>query len=241
MQCSLFYRSVAEMKTGCHFLGSASSLIRSRAPRQASWGFLTSSTPIVYNPVRRNHCGSTTFSSFLLFPHSLISPSFASPVRQKSTTAITTEDDATVMQKGGAVEASDETHPDFQPRAITTDFSDDEINMIKKDIRETINEEKVVIFIKGVPEAPMCAFSKKLVDVVECLGLGYTSFDVLAHPVVRSYVKEVSEWPTIPQLFVMGEFVGGLDIVLKMAQEGDLQLLLDSKGIEHRDQTKKEN
>lgn len=153
-------------------------------------------------------------------------------MRQKSTA------EESGMAKGGTVEASEGTHPDFQPRAITTDCSEEEINMIKKDIRDTIREENVVIFIKGVPEAPMCAFSKKLVDIVECLGIAYTSFDVLAHPVVRSYVKEVSEWPTIPQLFIKGEFVGGLDIVLKMAQSGDLQMLLDSKGIEHRDQKK---
>lgn len=134
------------------------------------------------------------------------------------------------------MEANEETHPDFQPRAVATDFSQEEVEMIKKDISETIRDESVVIFIKGVPEAPMCAFSKKMVDVVECLGLEYTSFDVLAHPVVRSYVKEVSEWPTIPQLFVKGEFTGGLDIILQMAQSGDLQMLLDAKGIKHRDQ-----
>lgn len=140
---------------------------------------------------------------------------------------------------GGAVEADAETHPDFQPRAVTTESSPEEIEMIKKDIDETIRDENVVIFIKGVPEAPMCAFSKKMVDVMECLGLEYTSFDVLAHPFVRSYVKVVSEWPTIPQLFVKGEFVGGMDIVLKLAEEGELQSLLDAKGIQHRD-TKKE-
>lgn len=139
---------------------------------------------------------------------------------------------------GGAVEAEEETHPDFQPRAINTEFAAEEIEMIKKDIDETIRTEDVVLFIKGVPEAPMCAFSKKMIDVVECLGLEYTSFDVLAHPVVRSYVKEVSEWPTIPQLFVKGAFTGGLDIILQMAEKGDLQMLLDSKGIKHRDQQK---
>lgn len=108
--------------------------------------------------------------------------------------------------------------------------------MIKKDINDTIREEDVVVFIKGVPEAPMCAFSKRMIDVLEALGVEYTSFDVLAHPVVRTYVKEVSEWPTIPQLFLKGEFAGGVDIILKMAEQGDLQMLLDQKGIKHRDQ-----
>lgn len=137
---------------------------------------------------------------------------------------------------GGSVEKDEETHPDFLPRAVATEFSEEESKAIVEDINETIRAENVVIFIKGVPEAPMCAFSKKMIDVVECLGLEYTSFDVLAHPVVRSHVKVVSEWPTIPQMFVKGEFVGGLDIILQLAEKGDLQMLLDQKGIKHRDQ-----
>ncbi|KAG5487361.1 hypothetical protein CUR178_08447 [Leishmania enriettii] len=129
----------------------------------------------------------------------------------------------------------EETHPDFEPRLVARDLAEDEIAMVKKDILDTIRDEEVVVFIKGVPEAPMCAFSKRMIDVMEALGVEYTSFDVLAHPVVRSYVKEVSEWPTIPQAFVKGEFVGGVDIILKMAESGDLQMLLDQKGIKHRD------
>ncbi|KAG5512268.1 hypothetical protein JKF63_07790 [Porcisia hertigi] len=129
----------------------------------------------------------------------------------------------------------EETHPDFQPRMVASDLAEDEVAMIKKDILDTIQTEEIVVFIKGVPEAPMCAFSKRMIDVMEALGVEYTSFDVLAHPVVRSYVKEVSEWPTIPQVFVKGEFAGGVDIILKMAENGDLQMLLDQKGIKHRD------
>ncbi|GET85364.1 thioredoxin-like protein [Leishmania tarentolae] len=135
---------------------------------------------------------------------------------------------------GGDTDA-EETHPDFQPRMVSSDLAQDEIAMIKRDIDDTIHSEDIVVFIKGVPEAPMCAFSKRMIDVMEALGVEYTSFDVLAHPVVRTYVKEVSEWPTIPQLFVKGEFAGGVDIILKMAESGDLQMLLDEKGIKHRD------
>ncbi|KAK7194875.1 monothiol glutaredoxin [Novymonas esmeraldas] len=136
---------------------------------------------------------------------------------------------------GGDVEDVEETHPDFHPRMVAGDLAADEVAAIKADIRDTIRDEDVVVFIKGVPEAPMCAFSKRMIDVMEALGVEYTSFDVLAHPVVRSYVKEVSEWPTIPQVFVKGEFAGGVDIVLKMAESGDLQQLLDQKGVKHRD------
>lgn len=139
---------------------------------------------------------------------------------------------------GGDVVRDADTHPDFQPRIVsssTVESSIDEIESIKKDIRETIRDEEVVLFMKGLPEAPVCSFSKKLVDVLEALGLEYTSFDVLAHPVVRTYVKELSDWPTIPQLWVKGEFLGGIDICLKMAESGDLQATLDKHGIKHRD------
>lgn len=140
-----------------------------------------------------------------------------------------------VAGMGGDVDDLEETHPDFQPRMVSTDLAEDEIAAIKKDIGDTIRDEDIVVFIKGVPEAPMCAFSKKMVDVMEALGVEYTSFDVLAHPVVRSYVKEVSEWPTIPQVFIKGEFAGGVDIILKMAENGELQVMLDEKGIKHRE------
>lgn len=147
---------------------------------------------------------------------------------------------STPPTKGGDVTADPDTHPDFQPRVVSSSSVDDgasydEIEAIKADIRDTIKTEDVVLFMKGLPEAPVCGFSKKLVDVLEALGLEYTSFDVLAHPVVRTYVKELSDWPTIPQLFVKGEFCGGVDICLKMAESGELQSLMDKHGIRHRD------
>jgi monothiol glutaredoxin len=155
-----------------------------------------------------------------------------------STQSVRFQSSSSVPPVGGSVQRDADTHPDFQPRVVSSssvDSSYDEIEAIKKDIRETIRDEEVVLFMKGLPEAPVCGFSKKLVDVLEALGLEYTSFDVLAHPVVRTYVKELSDWPTIPQMWVKGEFVGGVDICLKMAESGELQELLDKKGIKHRD------
>ncbi|CCW71280.1 unnamed protein product [Phytomonas sp. Hart1] len=139
---------------------------------------------------------------------------------------------------GGEIDDGEETHPDFQPRAVISSIGKEEIEMIKKDVEDTIKEDDIVVFIKGVPEAPVCSFSKRMIDVLEALGVEYTSFDVLVHPVLRSYVKEISEWPTIPQLFIKGEFAGGVDIIIKMAEQGDLQMLLDEKGIKHRNQIK---
>jgi monothiol glutaredoxin len=144
--------------------------------------------------------------------------------------------------KGGAVDSSPDTHPDFQAKIPKFSPADaaaaDEAEVIKKDIRDTIATEDIVLFMKGLPEAPVCGFSKKLVDILEVLGVEYTSFDVLAHPVVRVYVKEISDWPTIPQLFIKGEFVGGVDVCVKLAEEGDLQMLLDKHGLMHRGKLK---
>lgn len=136
---------------------------------------------------------------------------------------------------GGPVTDGPDTHPDFRAKAPqSAEEDDDEIKAIKSDIDETIRDEDVVLFMKGSPEAPVCGFSKKIVDLLDALCVEYTSFDVLAHPTVRSYVKEVSDWPTIPQLFVKGEFVGGNDVVFEQASNGQLQILLEQHGIEHK-------
>jgi monothiol glutaredoxin len=140
-----------------------------------------------------------------------------------------------VLRRWWRVEDGPETHPDFQskPVASTTDDEAD-IKAIKDDIVQTIKDEPVVLFIKGSPEAPVCGFSKRVVDLLDALGVEYTSFDVLAHPTVRSYVKEVSNWPTIPQLFIKGEFFGGQDIIFEQAQNGQMQMALERAGIEYR-------
>jgi monothiol glutaredoxin len=142
---------------------------------------------------------------------------------------------SSTTEKGGTVEASADTHPDFQPKPVKTDDNTEERQAIMQDIRDTIRDEPVVVFIKGLPECPVCSFSKKMIDILDALQLEYTSFDVLAHPVVRSYVKEVSDWGTIPQVFVKGEFVGGVDIVAEMAKKGQLQILLEKNGVPFKD------
>ena len=136
--------------------------------------------------------------------------------------------------KGGPVEDGPDTHPDFHSKPVINEEDEAEIQSIKDDILATIKEEPVVVFIKGAPEAPVCGFSKRVIDLLDALGVEYTSFDVLAHPVVRSYVKEVSQWPTIPQLFIKGEFFGGQDIIMEQAQNGQLQMALERAGIQHR-------
>ena len=85
---------------------------------------------------------------------------------------------------------------------------------------------------KGDPSAPQCGFSAQVVSILDRLIPGYASFDVLSDPEIRNGIKDFSEWPTIPQLYVKGEFVGGCDIIREMFEAGELQKLLEEKGVE---------
>jgi monothiol glutaredoxin len=99
-------------------------------------------------------------------------------------------------------------------------------------IRADITENPVVLFMKGTPVFPQCGFSATVVQVLSHLGVKFKGIDVLADPEIRQGIKEFSSWPTIPQLYVKGEFVGGCDIVREMFQAGELQQLLKDNGIE---------
>ncbi|TGK04072.1 Grx4 family monothiol glutaredoxin [Leptospira langatensis] len=90
-------------------------------------------------------------------------------------------------------------------------------------IEGLIGSEKVYLFMKGTPDAPMCGFSAGVTNVLRSLGVKYGSFNVLADQTVREGIKEFASWPTIPQLYVDGEFIGGHDIVVEMARSGELQ------------------
>jgi monothiol glutaredoxin len=94
-------------------------------------------------------------------------------------------------------------------------------------IRSIIESDRVVLFMKGEPHRPQCGFSAQLVQILDSLLPQYTTCDVLADPEVRQGIKEYSAWPTIPQLYVGGEFVGGCDIVTEMYQSGELQGALE--------------
>ena len=98
-------------------------------------------------------------------------------------------------------------------------------------IRNTIEANDVVLFMKGNAGHPMCGFSNQVVQILDHLGVAYRDVDVLADASVRQGVKDFSNWPTIPQLYVKGEFVGGCDIVREMFQAGELQQLFADKGI----------
>lgn len=98
-------------------------------------------------------------------------------------------------------------------------------------IKDVIENNDIVLFMKGVPQAPQCGFSSAVVQVLSQLGVPYASVNVLEDPFIREGIKAYSNWPTIPQLYIKGEFVGGCDIVREMFQAGELSALLAEKGI----------
>src|SRR6202163_552169 len=97
-------------------------------------------------------------------------------------------------------------------------------------IDNEVKSNDVVLFMKGTPQFPMCGFSGQVVQILDYLGVPYKGLNVLENEELRNGIKEFSSWPTIPQLYVKGEFVGGCDIVREMFQAGELQGLLKEKG-----------
>jgi monothiol glutaredoxin len=97
---------------------------------------------------------------------------------------------------------------------------------IREAIAEAIKEHKVLLFMKGTPEAPACGFSARTVAVLQSLDTPFAAIDVLPDPRIRQELSGISNWPTIPQLFVDGELVGGCDIVTEMYESGELAQLL---------------
>lgn len=98
-------------------------------------------------------------------------------------------------------------------------------------ISEIVNANDVVLFMKGTPLFPQCGFSSKAVAILEHCGVAFDSFDVLQDMEVRQGIKAYSDWPTIPQLYVKGEFVGGSDIMMEMFEAGELQQMMDEKKV----------
>ena len=104
-------------------------------------------------------------------------------------------------------------------------------------IKETVESNAVVLFMKGTKGMPQCGFSNRVVNILSAMAVEFADVDVLADEAVRQGVKEYSEWPTLPQLYVKGEFVGGCDIVREMFQAGELQDMLNTKGVANNAQT----
>jgi monothiol glutaredoxin len=106
---------------------------------------------------------------------------------------------------------------------------------IEQFIKNEVEGNDVVVFMKGTPQFPMCGFSGQVVQILDHLGVAYKGLNVLESDDLRNGIKSYSNWPTIPQLYVKGEFVGGCDIIREMFQAGELQELLKTKGVQVRE------
>lgn len=113
---------------------------------------------------------------------------------------------------------SSDSHDDFAPKRKAVGGEDEAIQMIQ----EHVESNPIMLYMKGSPNMPMCGFSAKVVQSLQAEGVDFASVNVLDYPAVREGVKKFSDWPTIPQLYVNGEFIGGCDIVVTMHESGEL-------------------
>jgi len=105
-------------------------------------------------------------------------------------------------------------------------------------IKEVISSHDIVLFMKGTPDMPQCGFSMAVTNVLKHLEVKFDSVDVLSDEEIRNGIKEFSDWPTIPQLYIKGEFVGGCDIIKEMFEKSELQKLFKDKGISFKNNLK---
>ena len=105
-------------------------------------------------------------------------------------------------------------------------ISESDINIKKKEIQEDINANLVLLFMKGDRDVPQCGFSAQVIQILNVSGVEYETRNVLEDDVLRESIKQFSDWPTIPQLYVNGEFIGGCDIVTELYQSGELEKTL---------------
>jgi monothiol glutaredoxin len=113
----------------------------------------------------------------------------------------------------------------FEPTGPGADEAIDTQHAVQTFIKDTLQDHDVVLFMKGVPEQPQCGFSALTVQILDHLGVPFVGVNVLQNDDLRQGIKVFSDWPTIPQLYVKGEFVGGCDIVKEMFQSGELKTL----------------
>ena len=106
---------------------------------------------------------------------------------------------------------------------------------VKTSIDETVKSNDVVLFMKGTKTMPQCGFSSRVAGVLNYMGVEFADVNVLADDEIRQGIKEYSDWPTIPQLYVKGEFVGGSDIMTEMFEAGELQQMFTDKGVKTAD------
>src|SRR6476661_8346893 len=130
------------------------------------------------------------------------------------------------MRRSGDVSGVNFTHCSSKPQCRNRRPTVSDAN---NRIAEIVSKNDVVLFMKGTPLFPQCGFSSRAIAILDRLGAPYETVDVLQDPEIRNGIKEYSDWPTIPQLYVKGEFVGGSDIMMEMFESGELQQLLGAQ------------
>ena len=125
-----------------------------------------------------------------------------------------------------AISPFSESHDDFKPKKKVIEQGMDEVVKL---IDNQVKENAVMLYMKGTPQQPQCGFSLQAVRILNALGVDFSAVNVLEYPAIREGIKVYSDWPTLPQLYVAGEFVGGCDIMTTMYQEGQLEQLFKDK------------
>lgn len=105
------------------------------------------------------------------------------------------------------------------------------MSIIQERIQKDLSENSIALYMKGTAQAPLCGFSAVVVQILNSLKVPFKDINVLADSEIRQGIKDYSNWPTIPQLYIKGEFIGGCDIIKEMHQEGELEVLLKEKGL----------
>lgn len=98
---------------------------------------------------------------------------------------------------------------------------------VQATIKQQISSDKIVLYMKGTPGTPLCGFSAQSIQLLQACDAEFTAVDVLADPQIRQGIKEYSNWPTIPQLYINGQFIGGCDIMIELFQKGELQKMIN--------------
>ena len=134
-----------------------------------------------------------------------------------------------VIKNGGdiAFVAADEK---VQQAKEEEDEKKDETTTLNDKLKQLINRHRIMLFVKGIPSSPKCGFSRQIVDILDSFNVSYDAFNILEDDEVRQGLKVYSDWPTYPQLYVEGDLVGGLDIIMEMVDSGDLEDLLKGTG-----------
>ncbi|CAM9409622.1 unnamed protein product [Choristocarpus tenellus] len=129
----------------------------------------------------------------------------------------------------GGGDKEDESDDDFKPQRKAVSSQPDEVSAL---LKKQVTDNKVMLYMKGTPSEPKCGFSAQVVRILHLEGVSFSSVNVLDYPAIREGIKQFSEWPTIPQVFVNGEFVGGCDILSQLHQSGELTTMFKEAKLE---------